>query len=866
MTSTARGMGYRLIAWTMLAAMVTGCAESQDSIGGKGRVPVKMDVAVQGDVPRAFTRVNGSTLLNTMFEGGEVFYAKFSAGVTIDDPSAVSTATVNYTTYTINSSNSSTATPNRQPFVQMENDATKTVSTYFPYMGTKLITETTNQFTVETDQNDEEKYKLSDLMFGEGTIGYDGVVYDPATNERHIVFQHRMAKLIVTASPSAAMGSITEVAIVSGFRTVKIGAKAVPSTAAGDVSDPIGDGSPVVLYSGDSGGKSVLSSALLPPQTLGVQNLLRVKTKSGSDPEKSAYFRLDVSKKIESGKSYAIVVTVSEEQTEGTLGTVITDWQEKSVNETVQQVEENLLFSAAGTRAPFRMNFVKGQGDLQDFYLGETEVTNAQWQELMEVEYRDVNLPVSSVSRTRVTEFLTELNRKYATLLPAGWTFDLPTKAQWQWAYRGGSARLTDYTYSGSSTIGDVAWYSGNSSSAKHDVAEKASNELGLFDMAGNVSEIVKDETDNAYGGNYSVAAGNCKETSSITGGNAGAATVGLRLAMVFRDGARIFGYNGTDGTDGQVQEYEVKTTGSYLLEAWGAEGGSGNGTALNIETDPLHSNSKLVGGQGGYAKTVVNLTAGQKLYVYVGGKGPNGNYGSSHKVTPGGWNGGGKGGRGNGGYGDAGGGGGATFIATSALGPITASHSLRNASTGAAQAGLLLVAGGGSGFAWGSSASGGGATNPMPQKIAIIPESNLGGYSYRVMATWWVASGYANADGPAGLDVSQGADGASYPSWLPENNNGSGCAEANGGGGGGFRGGNARKKNGGTGGSMNDDPTSSAYYMNRLRTSTGGCGGSSWASGTLITSESNWTNAVGTWFTSEGVRKGHGRVVITPL
>lgn len=118
-------------------------------------------------------------------------------------------------------------------------------------------------------------------------------------------------------------------------------------------------------------------------------------------------------------------------------------------------------------------------------------------------------------------------------------------------------------------------------------------------------------------------------------------------------------------------------------------------------------------------------------------------------------------------------------------------------------------------------------------------------------------------------MDVSQGRDGASTYTFLKvnsyTNNNTSGCAESNGGGGGGFQGGNARQQNGGAGG-VNGDSSTDKYYMYALRTSTGGCGGSSWAAGTLVTSESAWADAVNTWFTATGVRKGHGRVVITPL
>ena len=67
--------------------------------------------------------------------------------------------------------------------------------------------------------------------------------------------------------------------------------------------------------------------------------------------------------------------------------------------------------------------------------------------------------------------------------------YRLPTEAQWEYAARGGNGSPGNYTYSGSDTVGNVAWYSSNSGSRTHEVGKKAPNGLGLYDMTGNVWE-----------------------------------------------------------------------------------------------------------------------------------------------------------------------------------------------------------------------------------------------------------------------------------------------------------------------------------------------------------------------------------------
>ena len=168
-----------------------------------------------------------------------------------------------------------------------------------------------------------------------------------------------------------------------------------------------------------------------------------------------------------------------------------------------------------------------------DYYIGKYEVTQALWQAVMgsnQSYFKGDDLPVEQVSWNDCQDFISKLNAM------TGKRFRLPSEAEWEYAARGGN-KSRGYQYSGSNTIGDVAWCDGNSSSMTHAVGTKQPNELGIYDMAGNVWEWCQDWFDSyssspqtnptgAVSGSYRVCRGgswifsarNCRSSSRSNG------------------------------------------------------------------------------------------------------------------------------------------------------------------------------------------------------------------------------------------------------------------------------------------------------------------------------------------------------------
>ena len=142
-------------------------------------------------------------------------------------------------------------------------------------------------------------------------------------------------------------------------------------------------------------------------------------------------------------------------------------------------------------------------GTLSDYYICDTEIENGVWYAVMgskpEGQTKDANsYPVSNVTYEDITKpggFLDKLNELVKDQLPTGKKLALPTEAEWHYAAMGGQ-KSKGYTYAGSNTVGDVAWYKDNSNGAAHAVASKFPNELGIYDMSGNVWEWTDDKKD----------------------------------------------------------------------------------------------------------------------------------------------------------------------------------------------------------------------------------------------------------------------------------------------------------------------------------------------------------------------------------
>lgn len=124
-----------------------------------------------------------------------------------------------------------------------------------------------------------------------------------------------------------------------------------------------------------------------------------------------------------------------------------------------------------------------------DYYIGETVVTQKLWKAVMgnnPSQFEGDNLPVEQVSWDDCQEFILKLNHI------TGQVFRLPTEAEWEFAARGGN-KSSGFMYPGSNNLEEVAWYDENSRGKTHPVAELMPNELGIFDMSGNVNEWCED-------------------------------------------------------------------------------------------------------------------------------------------------------------------------------------------------------------------------------------------------------------------------------------------------------------------------------------------------------------------------------------
>ncbi len=335
---------------------------------------------------------------------------------------------------------------------------------------------------------------------------------------------------------------------------------------------------------------------LVPPQTL-KQNapLIRLETSHGD----VITYLVGGANSLEGGRAYVLdlpVVPVGSTQVTLEDWTTV-DWTYTSFSDAGQghySAAGALPFTVGGTT--FNMMKVDGgnyttlrgvsvTGSLSDYYMGETEVTQGLWEAVMGKhattgsfysarvvttdgtgassgtitptaaytiigdDYPMGGLCLNTV--TNATGFIANLNALTEGQRPRGYRFAVPSEAQWEWAARGGRYSQ-GYTYAGSNTTTEVAWCNANSGQKMHPVARLKPNELGLYDMSGNIIEMCADYatglSGNAQPGNY---------TGGLTAGQA----LGLDWAYttatsynVYRGGGYGTGAGTAWGTDNAMQ------------------------------------------------------------------------------------------------------------------------------------------------------------------------------------------------------------------------------------------------------------------------------------------------------------------------
>ncbi|MCL2132121.1 MAG: SUMF1/EgtB/PvdO family nonheme iron enzyme [Lentimicrobiaceae bacterium] len=171
------------------------------------------------------------------------------------------------------------------------------------------------------------------------------------------------------------------------------------------------------------------------------------------------------------------------------------------------------------------------QVTLSNFKIAKTLVTQAQWKAIMDgnnpSSYKGEDRPVENVSWNQVQTFINRLNEA------TGREYRLATEAEWEYAARGGK-KSQGYIYSGSNNIDAVAWYQDNSGNQTHPIGGKAPNELGIFDMSGNVWEYCNDRYDEYTSEPQTNPTGPTsitKQNRVVRGGSFGAAPNTCRLA-----------------------------------------------------------------------------------------------------------------------------------------------------------------------------------------------------------------------------------------------------------------------------------------------------------------------------------------------
>ena len=488
----------------MAGLLATAVACTSDDVSQQrdaDRVPVTLSYTTQ---PQVDTRAAASTTLNNDYiESGKQVTVRISN----THPSDYTTGTFANFIYTTGE-NGALTLPDPAPYYPLDGTNVDILAYYPSFDDT--------EFTIKTDQTTDPNYTASDLMWAEPIINTK-----KSTSNKTLTFTHKMAKLIVTATAGTAVTQINSVTLKQVQPTVTF------NKTTGIVSGLTGDAGDVKIVK-DETATSVSGAAVIPEQTI-TGALLKIGVTLEDGNTGIATYTVPSGKTFSAGSVYTLDITVS--YPEVGAETAITGWTEGGTaiiqRSTVQQtfdVDNAGLITFNVNGVQFNMVAVKGgeyttlggatvTGTLSDYYIGQTEVTQALWKAVMGnvpdgqtndddrcpvacVTWLDIcggSYTVADPNQTVADAdcFLTKLNAAVAGQLPTGKKFNLPSEAQWEYAARGGQYN-ENYTFVGTSDQNDLvnrAWYNVNSDNKTHPVALKKANSLGLYDMNGNVWE-----------------------------------------------------------------------------------------------------------------------------------------------------------------------------------------------------------------------------------------------------------------------------------------------------------------------------------------------------------------------------------------
>lgn len=513
----------------------------------------------------------------------------------------------------------------------------------------RVVTNTTATFSVEKDQTSS-GYAKSDLMYALADLNADGTAWNSLNDEsKHVTFQHQMSKLIFKVKSTTGVFKMTDLRLVGGCRTTTLNTGSMPeslTTAATGftpaLSDPLNTDDYIDILKSSSTTLDNLSTSdnfcLVPPQTIAAgTTLVQLVTNKGA-----IFYRVNKQQTLKAGEAYELTLDATGVK-DGASTVEISNWTTTGwAHRTQYQTAQGREFTVSngGRQSSFNMVYVEGgsyshtspatvKGTLRDYYIAQTEVTQQLYRTVRgslpaepAQSMTGDDYPVAASYNDFLT-FIDELNRLTQGQRPVGYVFAMPSNAQWEWAARGGQLQST-YQWAGTGTDTDdytnsFAWESSNADGHAHPVAQKLANQLGLYDMTGNVGELCADTysasdfprlytggltddnqgTDYVHsytgtnpvarvrGGNYNQAntANTISGASASTEISAATASVGLRLALVRRPKVGDFYFS-----DGSYGTLTVNSSGSATAK-----------TVDNVVGIVLKSGTSLLDQQLGY-------------------------------------------------------------------------------------------------------------------------------------------------------------------------------------------------------------------------------------------------------------------------